>query len=108
MISFYTNKNLIMSNFFCEYNVLLTYDVPLIIPFIKEERCVIKKKCSIRYIPILFCLMSIIFFQTFGFAAVQEGPPDKPKAAQYAVTKATSEILVDGVLDDPAWISIQS
>ncbi|MFC2166353.1 sugar-binding protein [Acidobacteriota bacterium] len=63
----------------------------------------IRRKCSIRIIPVYFCLIGILFFQNIALSAVQDSPADKPKAAQYAVTKATSEIKVDGVLDDAAW-----
>ena len=68
----------------------------------------IRRKSPQRNLYVLFCFFGILFFNNFVLPAVQDSPSDKPKAAQYAVTKATSEILVDGVLDDPAWISIQS
>ena len=63
----------------------------------------IRRKSPQRNLYVPFCFFGILFFNNFVLPAVQDSPSDKPKAAQYAVTKATSEILLDGVLDDPAW-----
>lgn len=51
---------------------------------------------------ILLFFFGIFLFQT-GFAAGLGVSQEKPKAAQYIVSEASSQILVDGVLDEQAW-----
>ncbi|MFC2160656.1 DUF5916 domain-containing protein [Acidobacteriota bacterium] len=63
----------------------------------------IKSMSLPRYLFPFFCFFGILLFCSFSLSAFQEISSDKPKAAQYTVTKASSEIKVDGVLNDPAW-----
>ena len=67
----------------------------------------IRRKSPQRNLYVLFCFFGILFLNNFVLPSVQDSPADKPKAAQYAVARATSEIIVDGVLDDTAWMQAE-
>ena len=60
----------------------------------------IKRVSALRGLSVLLCLF---LFYSNGLSAVQDVGGQEPAAARYTVYKASSEIRVDGVLDETAW-----